>query len=285
MFPWPSLNKWFLESDGIYVCANAAAFAAVCDDALIISFRGTNDNDDEAFPNGSSPDERNWFNMSGHWEELQPFVHLVDTYTSHFGISKVYVTGHSLGGAMALAYMSEHQGGNGITYEAVTFAAPGYQVFDDSGLDNWQNVIRVEVDGDPVPDLKDQDYGYVVTADVAGLVHLDTRDRYPDLGDVFEWHQFAEYHSMDLYLAVAKAFDAELPKDNGLLHGFDRTFFSRGGGADNYLEVALRGQEALPPLPFPEETSTWEKDPNDDQAKRIAPNALNLPEHSHTPFL
>ncbi|MFM2066232.1 MAG: hypothetical protein RLZZ584_1141 [Pseudomonadota bacterium] len=143
---WSGINTqdsdsvWSIAADGIYTCDNAAAFAAVCGDALVISFRGTNDNDIDGH---GTPDELNWLDMSGHYDELRPFVNAVDSYAANHNLSKVYVTGHSLGGGMALGYMTEHPDleqviatGNGTTrftadgtpikYEAVTFAAPGY---------------------------------------------------------------------------------------------------------------------------------------------------------------
>ena len=113
---------WEISSEGIYTCANASAYAVVCGDSLVITFRGTNDNDEIH----GTRDELSWLNMTGHYDLLKPFVAAVDKYvTDNPNITKVYATGHSLGGAMALAYMAQpaHQGSK---YEAVTFAAPGW---------------------------------------------------------------------------------------------------------------------------------------------------------------
>ncbi|WP_295578622.1 CARDB domain-containing protein, partial [uncultured Lamprocystis sp.] len=237
--------EWFLEGDGIYHCENAAAFAAVCGDALMISFRGTNDNDDEWFPNGSSPDERNWFDMPGYWDELSPFVELTDWYVDYFDISRVYVTGHSLGGGMVLPYMEAHPNGD-VAYEAVTFAAPGYNWIDDSNVGD-ERLIRIEIDGDQVPDLGDQDSGYVVTADIAGMVNLAEFDDY-------------SWHSSDLYLEVAEALDAELPNtltvNANQLHGFDLDYFTSDDNVDRTLEVSLTGQ--IDPDAANPERYTWQ---------------------------
>ena len=50
----------------------------------------------------------------------------VDHYASTAGIKHVYVTGHSLGAAMAQAYMEKHQNNGAVEYEAIVFANPGY---------------------------------------------------------------------------------------------------------------------------------------------------------------
>lgn len=43
-------DTWYIESDGVYHSENAAAFAVRSGDAVVISFRGTNDNDNEGTP-------------------------------------------------------------------------------------------------------------------------------------------------------------------------------------------------------------------------------------------
>ncbi len=154
-----NMDPWFFEGDGIYHCENAAAFAVRCGDAVVISFRGTNDNDGgvpfldkwnpvTGFINPTT-EEANWVDMAGHYAELKPFVDAVDAYVASQNLQKVYVTGHSLGGGMALGYMDKHapnsrttQNGSVINYEAITFAAPGYLV--SSVLDT--RAICIEID-------------------------------------------------------------------------------------------------------------------------------------------
>lgn len=234
---------WTLEKDGIYHGNNAAAFAVRCDDAVVISFRGTNDNDNTAW-NSPSFDMTDWADMTEHYGELLAFVNKIDGYISSNNIKKVYVTGHSLGGGMALAYMDKHQAnsnttadGSIISYEAVTFAAPGFLV--KGSLD--PRVVCVEIDGDPVPDIK-YHQGFVVTADVAELTHTE-------LGtNQGKNYSGSDYHSMDLYQQVAKTFDSELPdttasrNDSGNIHGFRPSMFDT---LSYSLEVSIKGTEAI----------------------------------------
>ncbi|MDC8774565.1 hypothetical protein, partial [Roseateles albus] len=227
-------KEWFIESNGIYHCANSAALATRCGDAVVISFRGTNDNDEAGILSkvvDPTEDELDWIYMSEHYAELKPFVDMIDAYVARENISKVFVTGHSLGGGMALAYMDKHPDKAGVSYEAVTFAAPGYLLA--GSLD--ERVICIEMDGDPVPDLK-YHQGYVVSVD-APLTHTMGNDNGKDYGDV-------DYHSMDIYLAAAKALDSELQNtsysDSTSIHGFASDMFSK---IDYGLEVSLAGKE------------------------------------------
>ena len=230
-------NTWFLQPDGIYHSNNAAAFAVVSADSVVISFRGTNDNDNEGppFVPLGTDDENDWLNMQGHYAELKSFIDSVDVYVASHNIKQVYVTGHSLGGAIALGYMDRHgpnpgqinnktDNGSVIQYEAVTFAAPGYAL-DGATLD--PRVISIEVDGDPVPDLG-LHHGYVVSVNLP-------------LG----YSSPMNYHSMDIYLQVAKALDSEIPdttvSTSSSIHGFRPDMFSP---IDQGLEVSLRGAES-----------------------------------------
>jgi hypothetical protein len=93
-------TEWFLEPDGVYHGNNAAAFAVRSKDSVVISFRGTNDNDGGALP--VTEDMSDWTNMDAHYGELLNFTNYIDQYVALNGIKNVYVTGHSLGGGMAL---------------------------------------------------------------------------------------------------------------------------------------------------------------------------------------
>ncbi len=104
---------------GYYTNGNGAALVARSADSLVISFRGTNDNNAAL-----SPDMFDWFFMGEHYKLFQPLVQAVDAYVAqNTDIKNVYVTGHSLGGAMAIRFMQDHLG---PMYSAVTFAAPGF---------------------------------------------------------------------------------------------------------------------------------------------------------------
>lgn len=135
---------------GYFTNGNAAAFIARSGDSLVISFRGTNDNGDNNpsdSGNNIHPDTSDWYNMSRHYNLLRPLIAAVDDYVASNGISNVFVTGHSLGGAMAIKYMGDHQG---VGYSAVTFAAPGYA---DTSFVDRSRVLHIEINGDVVPDL------------------------------------------------------------------------------------------------------------------------------------
>ncbi|HZO47325.1 MAG TPA: hypothetical protein VFB68_15625 [Xanthobacteraceae bacterium] len=159
-------NQHFFSGfqNGVFTNGNAAALVATAADALVISFRGTNDNGPTGFLDkasiligGGTPDEDHWLEsslvplgldegMTDHFALFSQLISAVDTYvTQHSNISKVYVTGHSLGGAMVNAYMEAHANwtrasGSEVTYEAVTFADPGYYFIDiDDRITNFLN--------------------------------------------------------------------------------------------------------------------------------------------------
>ena len=273
-----ALNSvWRMGASGIYYCDNAAAYAAVCNDALVISFRGTNDND----TGHPTPDEANWLDMTGHYDELRAFIDKVDSYVvANASITKVYATGHSLGGAMALGYMTEHPAvvGARVTYEAVTFAAPGYIGDADtllglsaleSGLSSTgfvtatilnllaaqlasaisldDRIIGIEINGDVVPDLK-YAHGRTVSVNPIGLTH--TISSVPgkfSAGDSYGW---TEVHTMNLYAAAAKSLDAGL-RDTAVsttstVHGFDRSLFSPNDNALLGLSLSVAITEQFP---------------------------------------
>ncbi len=148
--------KTGMLSDGFYINGNAGACVMRCGDALVLSFRGTNDNGtNPTDPNNIiHPDVDQWVNMVNHYALLNPLIQAVDSYVATNGISKVYVTGHSMGGAMALEYMYGHSGSK---YQAVTFAASpftkqnwlGVPLRVDYPTDN--RITQIEVLKDPVP--------------------------------------------------------------------------------------------------------------------------------------
>lgn len=240
-------KNWFIENEGIYHCENAAAIAVRCGDAVVLSFRGTNDNDNGELSTGDVSD---WTNMAEHYAELKPFIDSVDSYVRNSNVTNVYVTGHSLGGAMVLNYMSQHILGNTVSglpikYEAVTFGAPGYNF---SGqLD--PRIVCLENDGDPVADFPYKQ-GYIVSTDLP-LTHTTGSKNGEEYGvgvitGSLPPAGIADYHSMDIYLQVAKALDSELSntsyKDIATIHGFRSNMFSP---IDYGLEVSLHGKEDL----------------------------------------
>lgn len=118
---WLSRNDLAISGmadGGIFTNKNGAALIGRTSDALFISFRGTDD----------ATDKNQWFARQDQWALFDPLVSAVDQYVKANHITKVYVTGHSLGGGMAQEYMETHPDAGGVAYKAATFASPGYGV-------------------------------------------------------------------------------------------------------------------------------------------------------------
>jgi len=134
---------------GYYTNGNAAALVARSNDAIVIAFRGTNDNG-ETNPNDSGnnikPDKSDWVGKNDHWALIRDISAAVDTYARTNNL-QVYVTGHSLGGAMARAFMENY---GDSRYTAITYAAPAYGAYDLA--DRTGRITRIESDFDIVPD-------------------------------------------------------------------------------------------------------------------------------------
>ena len=100
---------------------NADAFAAVKGNTLAISFTGTEDGADvltDIYNGGLT-------NFSTFYSKFDEFIQSVWTYLSHHaGITKIFVTGHSLGGAMVEKFLNQYSGGN-VDVVGVTFGSPG----------------------------------------------------------------------------------------------------------------------------------------------------------------
>ncbi|MEA4857788.1 lipase family protein [Solidesulfovibrio sp.] len=117
---------------GTYLAGNAAfdAWTTVVNNepAAIIAFRGTDDIDyslDGISAYKASQDAVYWLDTKGYYDLLADGVSAFDAAVSALGIRQVYVTGHSLGGAAAQAYMAEHPDTATTSYTAVTFGSLG----------------------------------------------------------------------------------------------------------------------------------------------------------------
>ncbi|MEO7221272.1 MAG: hypothetical protein ABIY37_02270, partial [Devosia sp.] len=115
---FPSIG---LES-GIFTKKNGAALVGRADDALFVAFRGSNDIDGGI---GESPDSSQWGDKrSDHYELFSKLNAAIEQYiAAHPEITKVYITGHSLGGGMVNAFMQSHPDS---IYEAVSFGSIRY---------------------------------------------------------------------------------------------------------------------------------------------------------------
>ncbi len=112
---------------GIFTQGNAAALVGRAADALFVAFRGTNDVETVDDVLSGTPDRDHWTpaGKAAHDALFADLRAAIDAYlAANPGVKKIYVTGHSLGGAMAHAFMQEHAGD--ARYEAATFASLGF---------------------------------------------------------------------------------------------------------------------------------------------------------------
>jgi pimeloyl-ACP methyl ester carboxylesterase len=106
----------------------------------------------DAINNGApiaTPDEDSWFAMADYYNELLPLIKVLDEYIQGAGISHVYVSGHSLGAAMVERFMADHPDQQGVQFQAVTFANPGYQTTANPDPDT--RITNIDVSGDSAP--------------------------------------------------------------------------------------------------------------------------------------
>ncbi|MBS0175101.1 MAG: DUF4347 domain-containing protein, partial [Nitrospira sp.] len=216
---WQSIEISSLPGDvynpntGRYQYGSDGAFVAYSDETrtAVISFEGTSSVYDWQHDiSGMFPSVVN----------LVPLIDAFDTFVRENKIKKVYVTGHSLGGALAQAYMMCHiDDPVGPSYEAVTFAAPGFNfgfgglpvdflgnIPNDSkmknmpntvfGMDHDNRVLHFEISGDVVPDL---------LVKIGDTIHIECQGE----GSNLVW-----LHSMWLYSTVVKMLDNAVPEDN-----------------------------------------------------------------------
>ena len=120
------------DGNGTYAAANAAFDSWITvvggAPAAIIAFRGTDDinyTTDGLSAYQASADAAYWLDTTGYYNLLDAGVSAFDAAVSALGVSQVYVTGHSLGGAAAQAYMSEHADDADTRYAAVVFGSLG----------------------------------------------------------------------------------------------------------------------------------------------------------------
>lgn len=208
-----------MTADGFFINRNAAVFAARLGDSVVLSFRGTNDAGKEgenAYDprDAIHPDKDHWKLMPDHYALLSSYLSLFDNYVQDNGIKNVYVTGHSMGGAMAIEYMYQHPG---LKYEAVTFAAapfgqPYFLVGTERKFYPTDNrLTQIEITNDPGPMAFDIQNLFgdvrIRPGHVLEFQLNQTMDR-PNLTEVpFAPDFFArnDNHSMDFYRQVTKS--------------------------------------------------------------------------------
>jgi Ca2+-binding RTX toxin-like protein len=190
------VDGYFIGRGGITGTDFGSAFVARCGDTLVLSFEGTDSFLVDLVINDV-------LGMSTALTALRPLIDAINDYTAHpgNGISQVYVTGHSLGGGLAQAFMMSHADSTTLSYRAITFAAPGYNsnlldelvqlfgkapAFDD-------RITHLEAGFDAVPDL---------LLKTGRTLHFYNAE---SAGNILFW----QLHGKDRYLELARFLDAE----------------------------------------------------------------------------
>ena len=196
---------------GTYVSGNAAfdAWTTVVngEPAAIIAFRGTDDinySENGLTAYQQSTDATYWFDTTGYYDLLSHGVAAFDATIAALGIHQVYVTGHSLGGAAAQAYMAAHADTAATSYAAVVFGSLGL-----SGQGgSWTTDARVTAFTDPsdfTNQIGTQTAGLtisVTTGDTSLSSNLDLSSLLSDPAS------YLADHSISLYAADAATYDA-----------------------------------------------------------------------------
>jgi Ca2+-binding RTX toxin-like protein len=222
----PSINSsgyinFGMTDDGMFINGNAAVFAARQGDSIVLAFRGTND----AAKEGENPydpldlkhpDKDQWKKMPDYYNALKPFLTQFDNYVKTNNIKNVYVTGHSMGGAMAIEYMSEH---SGTQYQAVTFAATPfgqpYLIFgtERKYYTNDDRITQIEIANDPGPMAYDIQNlfgntrirpGHVI--EIQGNYTMDKPDK-TEVPFTSDFYARNPNHSMDYYRQISQSIE------------------------------------------------------------------------------
>jgi pimeloyl-ACP methyl ester carboxylesterase len=202
-----------LEGDGNGTATSgSAAFdawttVAGTQTVAIIAFRGTDDFDtskDGLSAYQASDDAAYWFDTVGYYDQLSGQVAAFDAAVDSLGISQVYVTGHSLGGAAAQAYMAEHQNDADTSYTAVVFGSMGLSGSDGS-FPTDARIVAFAAPSDYSAEIGTQTAGLTISFSGA-TGSLDTGlDLSALLADPAS---FLDVHGTDLYLDAAATYDA-----------------------------------------------------------------------------
>mgnify|MGYP000330201144 CR=1 FL=1 len=216
--------------DGFYTYANAAALVATSGNSLVLSFRGTNDYSEKGASNPLDPldnyypDYDHWKpidfistdSMSKHYQYFSSLFSSLNGYLlNHSDIENVYVTGHSMGGAMALEYMSSNPGSYYDSYdlEAITFAASPFVssrswLFGTASRKDYSDdnrITQIEIAQDPI----EESWEALVDSNRPGKVVRLSGDQTLDTPDssflIYNFRQ--DNHSMSYYQEMAYGID------------------------------------------------------------------------------
>jgi uncharacterized delta-60 repeat protein len=216
---------------GVFTNRNAAALVAISSDSLVISFRGTNDNDVSGgfhtaavLVGGGTPDEDHWLGilagnanygngsgegfqdegMADHYALFADLISQTNLYVAqHTNIQKVYVVGHSLGAAMVNAYMQDHPNWT----QADLISHPQW-ARDNGSLLKYEAVTFA----DPGYSIKDADNRITNFLNDSDIINIpDWVNATPGDDNWFDDDLFAPgtSHSMKLYLTVMEFLNHE----------------------------------------------------------------------------
>lgn len=218
----PLLSSYGMDG-GVYRADNAAALVARSDDTLVLSFRGTDDLTDVA----------HWALQNVHWGKFAPLMdalrdYVAETAATDQPITRIMLTGHSLGAAMVqFAYADLLGDFPGVALEAVTFANPGTlgtpsgtQVPVDPAIVNFVNGFDI---------IRASDYVSNVW------------------GPIFQFNNIEgliDSHSMAAYSAIADALAAE----GVSLSDIQARYFAVPGWAEDWFGIEARQLRISVPL-------------------------------------
>lgn len=196
-------------SDGTLESANAAMIAYEGSvgglEAVFLAFRGT---DDFGLGAGGalsaylgSADAAAWFDTDAYYDLLSAGIAAVDAYVAAAGTPAVFVTGHSLGGAAAQAYMAEHPATAATGYQAVTFGATGMS----EGVATDPRVVQYVEAGDPANLIGTQTGSTQVVFHASQDMSLGGLDLAGLLGDPAS---IMSVHGLEVYVEFASSLDA-----------------------------------------------------------------------------
>lgn len=173
----------------------------------VIAFRGTDDIDyskDGLTAYLGSADAAYWFDTVGYYDQLSAKTAAFDAAVDNLGIGQVYVTGHSLGGAAAQAYMAMHPDDADTRYAAVVFGSMGLSG-GDAGYATDARIVNFVAPSDYSTELGTQTAGLTVSfSDGSGSL-----DSGLDLSTLLaDPASYLSVHGTSLYLTAAADYDA-----------------------------------------------------------------------------
>lgn len=176
-------------SEGAITDKSSVALVGRSSDALFLTFRGTDNPGDM---------EEDLLSMSRHYARYAPLFEGIDQYLAdHPEIKQVYVSGHSLGGQMAMLYLHDHPDSAAHKYAALTYEAANKLPPATGDL----RFVNFEMKGDPVPDLG-------LNSNYGKTVHLNYEKDYPLLSDPLQPHYMVNINTqLDKAISVLPTVD------------------------------------------------------------------------------